>query len=61
MIISEEAVAVLVKYSKHELAKSVHPEDAQIYTRGLQDGCAILADIILGYLQTEPTGEKADA
>ena len=61
MIISDHAVETLRRYADRKLTTGLHPEVAQVYTDGLQDGCAMLAEIILAYVQDEPTGDKANA
>lgn len=53
MIIADEAVLALKKQANHQLSRNIHPEDAKVYQKGLEDGTSILAEWVLSHLKEE--------
>lgn len=59
MILPDSVVETLRRYADKKLYNNIHPEDAKVYSAGLEDGCQILAEMVLGHLKEEEP--KADA
>ena len=53
MTISEAMVKLLKEYASEEMARSVHPEDRNVYARGLADGRTLLAQMLLESFEEE--------
>lgn len=60
MILPNKTVDLLRRYAGHRMSTNVHPEDTNIYSQGLEDGCALMAELILGYLQEDPKIELTE-
>jgi hypothetical protein len=53
MIISDMLVSLLRAKAAKELARNIHPEDAIVYARGLEDGTTMLAGWVIDQLKEE--------
>ena len=54
MRISEADVLALKHQADRELARNIHPEDAKVYQRGLDDGVTVLSQWVLERVTEEP-------